>query len=184
MHGVKPDHVYPHKVALHAHLGNYIQLSCTSPLDKCLSHDDLWSQRHAAGLTQALEHAIQSVVKSSKQPKFAHPTVRNGRYWRRIKNRTRWYHKQIVYEYVKALCWLHQFLQQNVTKHSDTRARNLRADLRSDDEHCIHKQDKAKDQKSNTVILHDTNKEITKTMQANQTTIADLQPMRANIQTK
>ena len=32
------------------------------------------------------------------------------------------------------------------TKHSDTRSRNLRADLRSDDEDCKHKQDKAKDQ--------------------------------------
>ena len=69
-------------------------------------------------------------------------------------------HKQIVYNYVKALCWLHQLLQHakcQHTKHSDTRARNLRADLRSDDEDCIHKQDKAKDQKpkdSNTTQRH------------------------------
>ena len=117
-------------------------------------------QHFLAGLTQALEHAIQSVVRSPKQPKFAHPTVRNGRYWRRIRNRTRWLHKQIVYKYVKALCWLHQLLQHakcQHTKHSDTRARNLRADLRSDDEDCIHKQDKAKDQKpkdSNTTQRH------------------------------
>ncbi len=37
-------------------------------------------QQLLAGLTQAIEHAIQSVVKHPKQPKFAHPKIRNGRY--------------------------------------------------------------------------------------------------------
>ena len=37
-------------------------------------------QQLLAGLTQAKEHAIQSVVKHPKQPKFAHPNIRHGRY--------------------------------------------------------------------------------------------------------
>ena len=74
-------------------------------------------QQLLAGLTQAIEHAIQSVVKHPKQPKFAHPKIRNGRYWRRVRNRTRWMHKQFVCKYVKALCWLHQFIQHAKTQH-------------------------------------------------------------------
>ena len=46
-------------------------------------------------------------------------------------------------------------------------------------------QDKTRHQKSQDNDIHyDTNVEITKTTQENQNTKADLQPMRANIQTR
>ena len=152
-------------------------------------HAPIAMRELVAGLTQALEQAIQFVVKHPKQPKFAHPRVSNGRYWRRIRNKARWLHKQSVYKYVKALCWLHQFLQHakpQHTKYSDTHARSMHADLKSDDEHCKHKQDKRHQNSQN--IHNDTNVETTETTQTNQNTKADLQPMaihmRANIQTK
>ena len=116
-------------------------------------------QELVAGLTQALVQAIQFAVKQPKQPKFGHPRISNGRYWRRIRNKTRWLHKQFVYKYVKALCWLHQFIQHakpQQTKYSDTPARNIHVDLKSNDEHCIHKQDNRhrNSQDSNTTRRH------------------------------
>ena len=117
-------------------------------------------QQLLAGLTQAIERAVQSVVKHPKQPKFAHPKIRNGRYWRRVRNKTRWLHKQFMCKYVKALCWLHQFIQHAKTQHTkypDTRARNSRADSKTDDEQCMHKQDKTRrqnSQDSNTTARH------------------------------
>ena len=40
-------------------------------------------------LTHVIQHAIQSPVKNRKQSKFTRPRIRNGTYWRRIRNRTR-----------------------------------------------------------------------------------------------
>ena len=135
-------------------------------------------QQLLAGLIQALEHAIQSDVKHPKQPKIAHPRVRNGRNWRRIRNRTRWLHKQCV-QIHEGFDWLHKFVQHakpRQTNYSDTHAR------KSDEEHCMHKEDM---QVHKTETMHnDTNLWTIKVMQANQHSIADLQPMRANTKTE
>ena len=64
-------------------------------------------------LAHVVEFAIRSLVKHPKQSKLSHPRIRNGKYWRRIKNRTRRLHKQHVYRYIKVLCWLHHFMQQS-----------------------------------------------------------------------
>ena len=92
------------------------------------------------GLTQTVQYAIQSIVKNAKQPKLTHPKIRNGKYWRRISNRTRRLHKQHVYKYVKALCWLHRLIQ------NANPPQPQRADTHANKpgEHCIHKKNKAK----------------------------------------
>ena len=63
-------------------------------------------------LAHVIQHAIQSLVKKTKQSKFPQPRIRNGAYWRRIRNKTRRLHKQPVYRYIKVLCWLHHFMQK------------------------------------------------------------------------
>ena len=60
-------------------------------------------------LTYTLHYVIQSLVRPLKKPKFAHPRIRNGTCWRRIRNKTRRLHKQHVYRTIRVLCWLHQF---------------------------------------------------------------------------
>jgi len=64
-------------------------------------------------LAHVIQYAIQSLVKNPKQSKFPHPSIQNGTYWRRIRNKTRRLHKQPVYRYIKVLCWLHHFIQQS-----------------------------------------------------------------------
>ncbi len=64
-------------------------------------------------LTHVIQHAIQSLVKKTKQSKFPQPRIRNGAYWRRIRNKTRRLHKQPVYRYIKVLCWLHHFIRMS-----------------------------------------------------------------------
>ncbi len=63
-------------------------------------------------LAHFIQHAIQSFVKKPKQSKFPQPRIRNGAYWRRIRNKTRQLHKHSVYRYIKVLCW-HHFIQQS-----------------------------------------------------------------------
>ncbi len=92
-------------------------------------------------LTHVIEYAIQSLIKDPKQFKFAHPRIRNGTYWRRIRNRTRRLHKQPVYRYVKVLCWLHHFIQYikpQQRNYSDKHA------SKPGDEHHTHMQGEAK----------------------------------------
>ena len=107
-------------------------------------------------LTYVIEYAIQSLVKNLKQFKFAHPRIRNGTYWRRIRNRTRQLRKQPVYKYIKVLCWLHHFIQHATpqqTKYSDEHA------SKPDNEHHTHMQGEAKCDKTgdrNAATQHNT----------------------------
>ena len=63
-------------------------------------------------LTHVIQNAIQSLVKNPKKFKFPHPKIRNGAYWRRIRNKTRRLHKHSVYKYI-ILCWIHHFIRQS-----------------------------------------------------------------------
>ncbi len=114
-HSSKHNHVHPHTGALHAHCGCCMQLFCTTPLDHYLSHYLLYVPKAINQLTVRLAHviqyAIQSLVKNPKQSKIPHPSIQNGTYWRRIRNKTRRLHKQPVYRYIKVLCWLHHCIQ-------------------------------------------------------------------------
>ena len=62
-------------------------------------------------VAEAIAHAIQTLVNKPKSARFQHPRFRSGMYWRRIRNRTRKLHRQMIYKYVKLLYQLHTYLK-------------------------------------------------------------------------
>ncbi len=103
-------------------------------------------------LTHVIQHAIQSSVKKPKQPKFAHPRIRKGTYWRRIRNRTRRLQKQPMYRYIKVLCWLHHSIQQSSPQQPESPKQ--RASQPNNEQHT-HMQDSVKRQETK-MLQHNT----------------------------
>lgn len=93
-------------------------------------------------LTHVIEHAIQLLVKDRNNFKFAHPRIRNGTYWKRIRNRKRRLHKQLVYRYIKVLCWLQLAIQWNAK--SQQRTYSEKHARKTGYEHHTHTQGEAK----------------------------------------
>ncbi len=102
-------------------------------------------------LTHVIEYAIQSLVKDPKKLKFAHPRIRNGTYWRRIRNRTRRLHKQLMCRYTKVLCWLQDSIQWNAKPQQRTYSEKHAS--KSGDEHHTYMQGEAKCDKPHDAAL-------------------------------
>ena len=62
-------------------------------------------------IADAITQAINILANKPKRPSFQHPTFRCGKYWRRVRNRTRKLHHQMLYMYVKLLHRFYTYLK-------------------------------------------------------------------------